>query len=121
MTLLNYEENRVCKSQMKKDRLMKAGMRFKSAVCSAEGVVVRATECEGELTCGGVAVTLADQRPTDATPLAAAEEGGVLLAKRYVDIDSGLEVLCSKSGLGMFAFAGRKLAVKVVKALPASD
>ncbi|PHR11812.1 MAG: hypothetical protein COA41_19945 [Sphingopyxis sp.] len=101
--------------------MMKAGMRFKSAVCSAEGVVVRAAEGEGELTCGGTAVTLADQQPVDATPLTVAQDGGALLAKRYVDTDSGLEVLCSKAGFGLFAFAGRQLTLKQAKALPASD
>jgi len=121
MTLLKYEENRVWKRRMKKDKMMKAGMRFKSAVCSAEGVVVRAAEGEGELTCGGTAVTLTDQQPVDATPLTVAQDGGALLAKRYVDTDSGLEVLCSKAGFGLFAFAGRQLTLKQAKALPASD
>lgn len=100
---------------------MKTGMRFKSAVCTAEGVVVRAADGGGDLTCGGTAVTAAGQQPVEAAPLTDAQDGAALVGKRYVDADTGLEVLCTKSGFGAFAFAGRPLALKEAKALPASD
>lgn len=100
---------------------MKTGMRFKSAVCSAEGAVVRAAQGEGDLTCGGVPVTFTGEQPADAAPLTEAQNGGALLGKRYVDEDSGLEVLCTKAGFGELAFAGRALTLKQAKALPASD
>lgn len=100
---------------------MKTGMRFKSAVCPAEGVVVRAAQEDGKLTCGGVPVVVAGELPTEATSLSEAQNGGVLLGKRYVDESSGLEVLCTKAGLGVLAFAGRALTLKQAKSLPASD
>ena len=50
-----------------------------------------------------------------------AQQDAASAGKRYVDTASGLEVLCVKGGFGAFAFAGRPLAPKVAKALPASD
>ncbi len=100
---------------------MKTGMRFKSAVCSAEGMVIRAAQGDGELTCGGVAVTPADGEAAEASPLAQAQDDAALLGKRYVDEETDLEVLCTKAGFGGFAFAGRPLTLKQAKSLPASD
>ncbi len=47
--------------------------------------------------------------------------GGVTIGKRYVDEDSGLEVLGAKAGKGSLAFDGKPLALKGAKPLPASD
>jgi hypothetical protein len=100
---------------------MKTGMRFKSAVCPAEGVVVRAAQEAGDLTCGGVPVAATGEQAAAAAPLPEAREGAALLGKRYVDEASGLEVLCTKNGFGELAFAGRLLTLKQAKSLPASD
>ncbi len=55
-----------------------------------------------------------------ATP-AASGDGGTLLGKRYVDEQTGLEVLCTKPGTGSLAADGRPLTIKAPKPLPASD
>ena len=43
------------------------------------------------------------------------------LGKRYVDEDSGLEVLCVKPGTGSLHVDGRSLVLKGAKPLPSSD
>ena len=99
---------------------LKPGSRWKSGVCGGEFVVVRPPSGEGELTCGGVPL-----RPqTSAEPLsdAAEPEGeGTMAGKRYAEAESGVELLCTKPGTGTLAFAGRPLARKDAKPLPASD
>jgi hypothetical protein len=94
------------------------GSRWKSAVSEAEFVLVRAPSAEGELACGGVAVLATSaERPAPG----AAPEGESLLGKRYTDVDTGLEVLCSKPGKGALSFGGRLLTIKEAKRLPSSD
>jgi hypothetical protein len=44
-----------------------------------------------------------------------------VLGKRYVDTDTGLEVLCTKPGPGVLTADGRQLTIKAPTALPASD
>jgi hypothetical protein len=44
-----------------------------------------------------------------------------VLGKRYVDNDTGLEVLCTKAGPGVLTAEGRELIIKAPAALPASD
>lgn len=100
---------------------IKPGSRWKSAVCDAQMVVVRPPKASGELQCGGTAVLpLADSAvPTGAVDPVFA--GGVLIGKRYVDEESGIEVLGAKAGKGSLAFDGRALTLKDAKPLPASD
>lgn len=100
---------------------LKAGTRWKSAVCTAELVVVRAPSAAGELACGGVAVVphTADSAPSGTISHDFAE--GVLIGKRYMDETTGLEVLGAKPGKGSLSFDGRALTLKDAKPLPASD
>ncbi|MDM7956659.1 hypothetical protein [Blastomonas sp.] len=100
---------------------IKPGSRWKSAVCTAELVVVRPPASAGELQCGGVAVIAqaSDQAPTGA--IDPAHANGVLIGKRYTDLPTGLEVLGAKPGKGSLAFDGRPLTLKEAKPLPASD
>jgi hypothetical protein len=94
------------------------GSRWKCALSEAEFVLVRAPSTEGELACGGLAVlAAAAERPAGG----AKPEGESLLGKRYTDVDTGLEVLCSKAGKGMLSFDGRALTIKEAKRLPSSD
>jgi hypothetical protein len=99
---------------------IKPGSRWKSAVCTAEMVVVRPPKAAGLLACGGVAVVVHDAAPPggDIDP---SFNDGVLIGKRYVDDDSGIEVLGSKAGKGSLSFDGRPLRLKEAKPLPASD
>lgn len=92
-----------------------------SAVCGAQAVVIRAPSSEGVLTCGGAPMTPLGEAAPGAAELAAAEEGCATAGKRYVDESVGLEVLCAKTGLGAFAYEGRRLTLKEAKRLPASD
>lgn len=99
---------------------LKPGSRWKSGVCSGEFVVVRAPSDDGELTCGGVPLRA---QTSKGPPMTAADPSGegTMAGKRYAEAESGIELLCTKPGSGALAFAGRPLARKDAKPLPASD
>jgi len=99
-----------------------AGTRLRSAVCDMEGIVIRQPDSAGSLACGGIPMLDAkNPASTSAERIAQAEPNRALIGKRYVDEESGLEVLCSKQGLGGLSFDGRPLTLKQAKPLPASD
>ncbi len=100
---------------------IKPGSRWKSAVCTAEMVVVRPPKTPGELQCGGVAVVAQAEAGPPSGDVHPDHAGGVLIGKRYTDEDSGIEVLGAKAGQGSLAFDGRPLSLKEAKPLPASD
>lgn len=99
---------------------MKPGTRYFSAVSDTAVVVVRPPSADtAVLACGGV--PMATEAPaTPGTPAADLQEP-TLLGKRYVDADSGLELLVSKGGIGTLTLDGRALELKAAKPLPASD
>lgn len=99
---------------------LKAGTQLRSAVGTAEVVVVKAPEGSVELTVGGVPVVTKDAEvtPGEITP---GHEGSVLLGKRYVDEAGTVEVLCTKPGEGALAVDGQPLELKTAKPLPSSD
>jgi len=101
--------------------MLKVGTKLASAVCAAQGIIIRAPGADGALTCGGAAMTLAGEAPVDVPKLEAPQDGQAVLGKRYVDDASGIEVLCTKGGMGALAFDGRALKLKEAKPLPASD
>ena len=98
---------------------IKAGARFKSAVCDTQVMVIKAPAGEYDLQCGG------------APMVAPSEEGGgelnpdhaegTLMGKRYVNADESIEMLCTKAGKGSLVLNGEPLAVKQAKQLPSSD
>lgn len=99
---------------------LKAGGRFKSAVCDTQVMVVKAPAGEHDLRCGGAemiapTVTVAVGEPD------AAHAAGTLIGKRYVNADESLELLCTKGGKGSLSFNGIALDVKQAKQLPSSD
>ncbi|MEZ5708092.1 MAG: hypothetical protein R3E02_01750 [Blastomonas sp.] len=100
---------------------LKPGSRWKSAVCSSEMVVVRPPKASGVLECGGAPVRAQDSTDAPSGEPDAAHSSGVLIGKRYVDDDSGIEVLGAKPGKGSLSFDGRPLRLKEAKPLPASD
>jgi hypothetical protein len=101
---------------------LKPGSRWKSAVCAAEAVVVRAPSGPVTLACGGAPMLAwTAERPAAASAVAAGQDAGSLLGKRYGDAETGLEVLCAKPGAGSLSADGRPLVVKDAKKLPASD
>ena len=99
---------------------MKAGARLRSSVCSTTVVVVRAPAAPLSVECGGSPM---EEGAGDAGSgeLKPGYDEGTLLGKRYLDEDSGLELLCTKGGDGSLSADGRVLGIKAAKALPASD
>jgi hypothetical protein len=99
---------------------LKPGSRWKSAVCSTEiAVVKRASDIA--LGCGGHAmIPVGGERPAGAA-MANGHAAGTLVGKRYVDADSGLEVLCTKAGCGLLTANGREMAIREPNRLPSSD
>lgn len=99
---------------------LRPGQKLQSAVCDAQVVVVRAPSTEVDIQCGG-APLLAEGQTAGSAVLDASLGDGPLLGKRYVDDESGLELLCSRPGEGALTVAGRALLVKGAKPLPSSD
>jgi hypothetical protein len=97
----------------------KAGARLRSAVSDVEVVVVRPPTEPLVVACGGEPMlALDDPRATGATFTG---DDVTALGKRYVDEDSGLELLCTKGGAGAVTANGRDLTIKGAKPLPSSD
>lgn len=99
---------------------LKAGARFKSAVCETQLMVIKAPAGDFDLRCGGVAMLA----PTAAAPAGAALQSGgegTLIGKRYVNADESIELLCTKGGAGSLSLNGTPLEVKQAKQLPSSD
>lgn len=101
--------------------VLKAGARFKSAVCDTQVMVVKAPAGEHELHCGGAAMLAGTAVAPEGLSLDAALAGGSLMGKRYVNEDESLELLCTKGGQGTLSLDGAALDVKQAKQLPSSD
>jgi hypothetical protein len=100
---------------------MKTGSRWRSVVDTTEVVIVRAPDRAESLECGGAAMVDVDTAATEQIgEVDPAHARGTLLGKRYAD-DRGLEVLCTKAGVGSLALSGRPLVEKDAKPLPSSD
>lgn len=98
-----------------------AGTKLASAVCTAQAIVIRPPEADGVIACGGHPMAAAGEAPAEAPALTEPQQGLALPGKRYVDLTTGLEVLCTKAGKGALAYDGRPLTLKEAKPLPASD
>lgn len=98
---------------------LKAGSRFKSAVCDAQVMVIKAPAGEFELQCGGA--DMLGGTATGSGTLDPAKAGETLIGKRYVNADESLELLCTKGGKGSIWFDGAPLEIKQAKQLPSSD
>jgi hypothetical protein len=100
---------------------LKPGSRWRSAVCDTELVVVRPPKSEVTLECGGAPVIPHAAARPEGGAVADAHAGGVTAGKRFVDAESGLEVLCTKAGAGSLSIDGRPIGATEAKKLPASD
>lgn len=100
---------------------LKPGQRLSSAVCDAQVVVVRAPEGDVHVSCGGAPMVDAAAEAPAGCVLDASLGEGPLLGKRYVDDETGVELLCNRAGPGALTVDGRLLNVKGVKPLPSSD
>ncbi len=100
---------------------LKVGSRLKSAVCTAEVIVVRAPSDDVDLSCGGAPmVAQGEDAPAGAT-LDANLKAGAPLGKRFSNDELGLELLVTKGGDGTLCVNGEPIPLKEAKALPTSD
>jgi hypothetical protein len=99
---------------------LKPGQRFKSAVCTAEVMVIK-VDGDAAITCGGAPMLGPDATPSDAAQGDSEQMTGCEVGKRYVDAEQTLELLCVKAGDGTLASSGAALGVKGSKNLPSSD
>jgi hypothetical protein len=95
---------------------LKVGNRLRAQNSTCEVIVVKGTDAEATLLCGGVEMTLAASSSGDP-----ATGETVALGKRYTDEESAIEVLATKAGPGPLTFDGRILTQKTATLLPASD
>jgi hypothetical protein len=98
-----------------------AGSRWRSTVCSTEVIVVRATDEDVDLRCGGHPMVGQGEAPSAGPALDAAFAEGTALGKRYTDETGGLELLCTKAGDGSLSLGEEALGLKDAKPLPSSD
>jgi len=99
---------------------LKAGSRWKSAVCDTQVMVVAAPANEVDVTCGGAALVELDADPSGGEPAPDACDG-TQIGKRYVNEAGDVELLCTKPGAGSLATDGQALGLKGAKPLPSSD
>jgi hypothetical protein len=99
------------------------GKKLASTVCATEVIVVRPPSGPVDVECGGAPMVMADEAPDEGVrgEVATDHAGGTLLGKRYVHDETGLELLCSKPGLGAISVGGVDLPPKEAKPLPSSD
>ena len=102
-------------------RVLKPGLRLKSAVCSTEVMVIRAPSAAARLECGGAEMLAVSDAVPAGAQLDPAHAHGSLIGKRYVDAAEALELLCTKGGEGTLSLDGAALDIKQAKALPSSD
>jgi hypothetical protein len=102
-------------------RVLKPGLRLKSAVCTTEVMVIRSPGAEALITCGGVEMLGATEAVPPGGKPDPAHAQGSLIGKRYVDAAEDLELLCTKGGAGSLSVDGAPLGIKQAKALPSSD
>ena len=103
--------------------MLKAGDRFACPECPTEVIVTRAADADVALTCAAVTLVYnGDPRPASGHAGGGAAGGEpAQLGKRYVDEQTGLEMLCTKAGTGALGCDGRVLTLRSAKPLPSSD
>ncbi|WP_330254131.1 hypothetical protein OG874_06075 [Nocardia sp. NBC_00565] len=101
--------------------ILKVGQSLASTTDATALIVVRAPGGDIALTCGGAEMVVGKAGVGDGSTIDPAHRCGSLLGKRYVDEETGLEVLCTKAGDGSLAVGDRPLEVKQAKPLPSSD
>jgi hypothetical protein len=100
---------------------MRTGAKMRSAVCSTEVMVIRAGNGDSVLRCGGAPMLAPDESAAAVGVPEVGFDAGSVMGKRYVDTESGVEVLCVKPGAGSISADDRPLTLLVPKALPSSD
>lgn len=98
----------------------RAGVRFYSQVDSTELIAVHGSDDAPVPDCGGLPMSL---EPVTApqTANSGVAGAGAQIGKRYGDEETGIELLCVKSGAEPITLNGRALKALAAKVLPASD
>jgi len=99
----------------------KPGLRYRSAVCTTEVVIVRGPGTALDLSCGGAPLVPHDSTDGPTGEPAPGLDGGTSIGKRYVDAGDAVELLCTKGGTGTLTLGGDPLTLKSAKPLPSSD
>jgi hypothetical protein len=103
------------------DQRLTTGARLTSAVCTTEVVVVRVSDPQAVVECGGAPMLpVGTVRPNTDAPQPG-RDAGTLIGKRYGGPDAAVELLCVKPGAGTLSANGVVLALRTAKPLPASD
>ena len=97
------------------------GARLRSAVCTTEVVVVKASGDDVDLRCGGSPMFAIDSVPEGSENPRSGFSDGTPLGKRYVHDPSGLELLCTKAGVGSLSVGDEVRTTQQAKPLPSSD
>ena len=100
---------------------LKPGARFRSAVCEAEAVVIKAPAGSVDLQCGGHPMVPIGDDPPAGLSVVPGYDGGAQIGKRYIHGTDALELLCSKGGTSSFSVGAELLVLKDAKPLPSSD
>jgi hypothetical protein len=98
---------------------IRAGQKLFSAVCGAGVIVVRAPSSAVVVACGGV--PMLTEKPETSPGEPKGGDAGPKIGKRYVDLESGVEFLCTQSGDNPVTVDGREVSLKDAKPLPSSD
>ena len=101
--------------------VLKAGARFKSAVCETQVMVIKSPPGEHDLRCGGAAMLGATEAAAAGASPDPAHSAETLIGKRYVNADESLELLATKGGKGSLSLGAEPLGIKQAKQLPSSD
>lgn len=100
---------------------LKPGTRLRSTVDTTEVIVVRGSDADVDLRCGGSPMAdLADGGDGGGSPDPGFSDG-TAVGKRYADEDTGIELLCTKAGDGSLSIGDQPIGLKDAKPLPSSD
>ena len=81
-------------------RVLKPGLRLKSAVCPPRSWSSAPPGTEASISCGGADMLATTESAPAGARLDPAFAQGSLIGKRYVDAADALELLCTKGGEG---------------------
>lgn len=109
---------------------LRIGQSLVSVVDDTRVIVVRTSDRDVVLTCGGREMISDTDDPSETNgpspgdvhgSLPEADRGPTALGKRYVCADESVELLCLRAGQGRLALNGLPLRMKAPKPLPVSD
>jgi hypothetical protein len=101
---------------------LRVGMRLSSTRDSTQIIILKASQNDAELTCGGRPMSEEVRPAADKSDQGASTNGNASeLGKRYVHEGSGIEVLVTRGGPGVLAVGDDPMTVKAPKKLPSSD